>query len=681
MNNPLLPSQTGRLWHGGDYSPEQWGPETWREDERLMDLARWTSTTVGVFSWVSLEPEEGVYEFGWMDQIIEKLQKAGRSVVLATPTAAAPAWLSKRYPETLRTDANGVRRKHGNRVNYCLTSPIYREKAKGIAKALAERYGHHPSLALWHVSNEYGGECHCELCASAFRSWLRTKFGNLDALNQAYWTSFWGHTYTEWDQIEIPGQPRGETAIHGLTLDWKRFVTDQTISLFEAEAEILRAITPSVLITTNFMGFYGGLNYFKFAKHLDIVSWDSYPRFSGPLNDVNTWQVLAMAHDLNRGLKGGQPFLLMECTPSASNWYPVMSLKHPGMHMLEAMQAIAHGSDSVQYFQWRQSRGGQEKFHGAVVAHDGTEHARVFKEVAAVGARLEGLHGVAGANTKAEVAILYSWENAWAIEAACGPMTGDRGYLTACKSHHAPFWEAGIPVDIISDADEIDRYALVIAPMLYMVKPGVADRFEKFVESGGTLVGTYWSGIADENDLCFQGGFPGPLKNLFGIWAEEIDALDKDVYQSVYGVSGNELELTGPYQATVLCERIHTRGAEVLATYVSGFYEGMPALTRNDWAQGSAYYVASRNDEAFHADFFGQLIVKLGLKRTFETELPTGVMATRRDGETGTIFLMNFTDHEQTVVVPDEKILKDENGAIVKESVTLGAYEVKIYRE
>lgn len=646
---PVRPGVRG-LWHGGDYNPEQWPPEVWAEDARLMDEAHWNVATVGVFSWVSLEPEEGRYDFGWLERILECLHAHGRQVILATPSAAAPAWMSQRYPEIRRVGADGVRFRHGNRVNYCLTSPVYRSKCAAMASEMANRFGDHPALALWHVSNEYGGACHCSLCEEAFREWLRAKYGGcVDRLNGAYWTAFWGHTYTDWSQIEIPGGPYGESAVHGLTLDWRRFVSDQTIDLFEAEASVLRDKTPQIPITANFMGFYGGLDYWKFAKHLDIASWDSYPAFDGPLANQSTWVSVAMKHDLARSLKD-RPFLLMECTPSASNWYPEMELKRPGMHQLEGMQAVAHGADSVQYFQWRQSRGGQEKFHGAVVPHEGTLRSRVSQDVARLGQTLQKLGEVAGSPTAAEVAIVYDWENAWAIEIACGPRQEPRGYGEEFRAFYAPYLNAGIPVDVMPADGDYGRYKLVIAPMLYMLKPGVAEAIEAFVQAGGTFVATYWTGIADESDLCFLGGFPGgaesPLRRTLGIWSEEIDVVYPSQSRGIRVPAGSMLGFEGDFRASTFCDMIHAESAEILAEYTDDFYAGHPALTVNRHGGGEAFYVASRNDAAFHTAFSQSLIDRLNLVGAPWKGLPPGVTARRRGDY---VFLLNLTPDAKAV--------------------------------
>jgi beta-galactosidase len=665
-----------KLWYGGDYNPEQWPRDVWDADARLMDEARWNVATVGVFSWVSLEPEEGRYTFDWLGEILDRLDAGGRQAILATPSASPPAWMSQAYPEIRRVGPDGVRQRHGNRVNYCLTSLIYRQKCRQIAFELAQRFGRHPALALWHVSNEYGGACHCDLCAEAFRQWLRTKFeDDLDRLNHAYWTSFWGHTFTDWSQIEIPGPPHGETAIQGLSLDWRRFLSDQTIYFYRNEAAPLREATPEVAITTNFMGFYGGLDYWKFAQDIDIASWDSYPAFDGPLSKTSTWVSVAMKHDLTRSMKRGKPFLLMECTPSASNWYPEMELKRPGVNRLEGIQAVAHGSDSVQYFQWRQSRGGQEKFHGAAVGHDGTNQSRVFREVADLGRTLEQLAGVAGTTVQAEVAIVYDWESTWAIEGACGPRQGPRGYLEACRSFYEPLLIAGVPVDFVPSDGDLKPYRLVVAPMLHLIKPGVGEALETFVRGGGSLVATYWTGIVDENDLCFLGGFPGgegsALRRTLGIWSEELDVLYPGETRLIESDERHGLPAT--YLAHTFCDLIHAETAEVLARYADGFYAGRPTVTVNRLGNGRAFYIASRNDPGFHEAFVGALVDDLSLRPALPIT-PDGVIARRRGDY---LFLLNLTD-ESALTLLDEGLWIDAESGSPKVEVTLAPFSAQV---
>ncbi|MFO7153802.1 MAG: beta-galactosidase [Caldicoprobacter oshimai] len=681
MKYPPINPKFPHFLHGGDYNPDQWKhtPEVWDEDMRLMKLAHCNVMSVGIFSWASLEPEEGKFEFGWLDTIMDKLAENGIYAILATPSGARPAWLAAKYPEVLRVLPNRVRILFGGRHNHCYTSPVYREKTRLINQKLAERYKDHPALLAWHVSNEYGGECHCELCQQAFREWLKKKYDNdLDKLNRAWWTGFWSHTYTDWDQIQSPA-PHGEGSIHGLNLDWKRFVTHQTIEFMKNEIAPLREITPNVPVTTNFMGTYTGLNYWKFAPELDVISWDNYPRWHGEEPDWELAYKVAFVHDINRSLKGGKPFMLMESTPSMTNWQPVAKLKRPGMHLLSSIQAVAHGSDTVQYFQWRKSRGCVEKFHGAVVDHCGHENTRVFRDVAEVGKVLEKLDPIIGTTVRPEVAIIYDWENRWAIDDAQGPRREKKDYLLTCQSHYRPFWENGVPVDVIDMDCDFSGYKLLVAPMLYMVRPGVAERIEKFVEEGGTFVTTYWSGIVDENDLCFLGGFPGPLRKVTGIWSEEIDALyDHDVNHVVLK-DDNPLGLKGEYEARELCDLIHAETAEVLATYKSDFYAGRPALTVNSFGKGKAYYIAFRNNGDFLTDFYGALIKELNLKRAVDTELPQGVTAQMRtDGERVFVFILNFVPEERQVDLKDMRFKDMITGEDITGRISLPPYGVKI---
>ena len=599
--NPKIP----HFLHGADYNPEQWKatPEIWDEDMRLMKLANCNVASVGIFSWAHLEPEEGKFDFEWLDTIMDKLAENGIYAVLATPSGARPAWLSTKYPEVRRVNANGVRILVGERHNHCYTSPVYREKVRIINRKLAERYKGHPALIAWHVSNEYGGECHCELCPKAFREWLKKKYnGDLDKLNHEWWTAFWSHTYTDWDQIHSP-VPHGERSIHGLTLDWRRFVTHQTIEFFKNEIAPLKEITPDVPVTTNFMGTYPGLNYWKFAREVDVVAWDNYPNWHGEEPDWKLACRVGFTHDINRSLKGGKPFMMMESTPSMTNWMWVAKLKRPGMHLLSSIQAVAHGSDTVQYFQWRKNRGSAEKFHGAVVDHCGHENTRVFRDVAEVGRVLKELDPVIGTTVYPQTAIIYDWENRWAIDDSHCLLRDRKDYLPTCQAHYMPFWKKGVPVDIIDMDCDFSRYKLLIAPMLYMVRPGVAERIEKFVEEGGVFVTTYWSGIVNENDLCFLGGFPGPLRKVTGIWSEEIDALyPKDENYVIFN-ENNPLGLNKEYRVKELCDLIHAETAEVLAVYKDDFYAGRPALTVNSYGKGKAYYIAFRNNDDFLVDF------------------------------------------------------------------------------
>jgi len=604
------------LWHGGDYNPEQWSREVWQEDFRMMRKAGITTVSVGIFSWVSLQPAEDRFTFDWLDEIMDGLHKNGIKAILATPSAAQPAWVSQAYPEVLRSDERGVRNPHGRRVNYCPNSPDYRRLSGNIARALAERYKDHPALILWHISNEYGGRCLCETCAARFREWLQRKYGTLDELNYRWWTAFWSHTYTDWSQI-MPPLREGETLTHGLNIGYFRFMSDSQLECFCNERDIIRAITPDIPITTNMMGAYKPLDYRRWAAEIDVISWDCYPRPNQTPGEI------ALMHDLNRGLKDGQPFLLMEQTPSSQNWQDVNALKRPGILRLWSYLAIAHGADSILYFQWRRGRGGCEKLHGAIVEHAGREDTRVFREVSQIGAELQQLgDAVVGASMDAKVAILFDWDNWHAVDDAVGPIRQKR-YLETVSRQYLAFYRRNIPVDVVFPDSDFSKYEILVAPMLYMVKSGVAEKVEEFVSKGGSFVTTFLTGLVDETDLAFENGYPGPLSRVLGIWVEEIDALYEGQTNTIVMRDGS-----GTYTCSRLADLLHTETAETLAIYGSDFYAGLPVVTQNKFGAGNAYYLASDPEDRFLDDFYGKLIQEHNLSPAFDA--PAGVEVTTR---------------------------------------------------
>ena len=625
--------------HGADYNPDQWlaYPEVLEQDPEMMAQAHCNCMSVGIFAWAMLEPREGEYHFEQLDSIIKNLATKGVKTILATPSAARPRWMAEKYPEVRRVNKNGIREQYNTRHNYCYTSPVYREKTAAIDRLLAERYGHDPNVILWHISNELGGECHCELCQAAFREWLKKKYDNdLDKLNHAWWSAFWSHNVTDWEQIHSPrydGEP--DIIMTGLYLDWRNFVTHQTTDFMKLEIETLKSVCPQIPVTTNLMWLPQDVDYHYLKDHIDVVSWDAYPSWHEE-DQIRCAVDTAFNHNYFRSLKH-KPFLLMESTPSNTNWQAVSKLKRPGMHHLASLQAVAHGSDSVQYFQWRKGRGGSEKFHGAVIDHNGKASGRVFEDVKQVGISLEKLDEICGTRTNAKVAIVYDNKNSWALSNASGFINADKKYMKTCQKHYKSFWKRGVDVDVISTGEELDSYDLVVMPMLYSLTQADIHRIERYVARGGTVVATYATGYVNETDLCYLGGFPGnELKAVFGLTADEIDSL--------YPTDKNSVRWNGKsYDVVDYCELITPTTAQVLGTYESDFYKGMPALLKNSYKAGTAYYIGCRDAGEMSDALYEQLLDALNIR---VYDLPEGVTVSSREEY---LFVQNFNEHSVTV--------------------------------
>lgn len=628
-----------KILFGGDYNPEQWPEEIWEEDMRLFKLSHIDTVTLNVFSWAALQPDEDTYDFDRLDKIMDMVRKNGLKVCMATSTAAHPAWMARKHPDILRTEHSGMKRKFGSRHNSCPNSPTYRKYSVALAEKLAERYKDYDNIVAWHISNEYGGECYCENCEKAFRRWLKEKYKTIDELNRVWDTAFWGHTMYDFEDVVVPNMLSEEfnwdgirTNFQGISLDYRRFNSDSMLECFRLEYDAVKKYTPDIPVTTNLMGSYKPLDYQKWGRYMDFISWDNYPGY-----DSYPAQV-AMQHDLMRGLKQGKPFALMEQTPSVSNWHSFCKLKRPGIMRLWSYQAVAHGADTVMFFQMRRSIGACEKYHGAVIDHVGTEHTRVFREITALGEELDKIgNELLGSRTNSKVAIVFDWDNWWAAEYSAGP-SRLINYCGEVTRYYRALSEQNISVDFVSVEDDLSSYKFVIAPMLYMCKDGFDKKIRKFVKEGGCFLTTCFSGYVENHDLVVTGGYPGRLKDILGIWVEESDALPEGEVNS-FTYKGKT------YPAAILCDLLHLQGAEGLSYYESDFYQGMPVLTCNQLEKGKAYYVASSSDEEFYRDFLGEICKELEISPVIKA--PEGVEATVRENKNGSfLFLLN---HNETV--------------------------------
>lgn len=653
-----------RIYFGGDYNPEQWDQATIDADMRLFKQANINLLTLPVFAWAKLEPREGVYDFGWLDALLEQMHANGIGACLATPTTAQPAWLSKQYPEVLPADIKGRKRTHGMRVFFCYNSPKYRERAKAIAMAMARRYRDHPALRVWHVANEYGTYCYCDNCQRLFRLWLKARYNTLDELNSRWHTAFWGRTLYDWDEIMLPTELNDDYRFcPAVQLDYQRFVTESTIACFRNEYDAIRLYDKDTPIQTNISGFIKKLDQFKMAAAMDTVGWDNYP---APGCDRS---LTAFKHDIMRGLKDGQSYMLVEQSPNQQNWQPYNKLKRPGEVKLLSYQALARGADTCLFFQMRQSIAGQEKFHGAIISRSGANDTRVFREIEQLGAELLCLGDIVGASTRAGVGLLFDWDNWWAIENSSGP-NRDIDYLEFARLFYEPFYRRNIPVDILGFHRRFEGYKVIVAPMVYMLKPGLYEKLKEFVYKGGVLIGTVLTGVADENDRCVFGEYPGPLSEIFGLSVEETDALRPNEF--------NEMRMTDSraYPCGLLCDLVRLRGAQTLAVYRRDFYAGRPCFTVNHYGEGSAYYIASRPDARFLLDF----VDTLGLESALDAD--DGVEVARRENANGVFcFLLNHNDRPARARLAGERMRDMLTGERFAFDITLAPLEVRVLRK
>ena len=662
---PARAIASGRIAFGGDYNPEQWPRETWAEDVRLMGEAGVNLVSVGIFSWALLEPAAGRFDFDWLDQALDTLHAGGVRVDLATATASPPPWLTREHPEMLPVRADGVRLWPGGRQAWCPSSPVFREHSLRLVRSLAQRYGDHPALVLWHVSNELGGHnalCYCDTSAVAFRQWLRARYSTLDGLNDAWGTAFWSQHYGDWDEI-LP--PRIAPTFPNPTqqLDFHRFSSDALRDQLRAERDLLRELTPDVPITTNFMAmkFVRNMDYWSWAADVDLVSNDHYLEADDPDNHVE----LAFSADLARGLAAGRPWWLMEHSTSAVNWQQRNVAKLPGQMRRNSLSHVARGSDAVLFFQWRQSRAGAEKFHSALLPHAGTG-TKVWREVCALGADLQRIGEVAGTVVRNDVAMVFDWQSWWAAELDSHP-TSDLSYLDRPHAHYRALWDQGVGVDFVAPDGDLSGYSVLIVPTLYLTSAETAEHIRQFVDGGGTLLVTYWSGIVDQHDHVWLGGYPGAFREVLGVRAEEFFPLRE----------GERVSLDDGTSADQWTELLHLDGAKAVSSYVDGALAGVPAVTRHDYGRGTAWYVATRLDPDAVARLSERIVAEAGIEPVADT-VP-GVEVVRRRGDaTSYLFVINHTDESATIPTQGVDLL---TGRAVTGKLDLAPGDVAVVRE
>ncbi|TQL48444.1 beta-galactosidase [Homoserinimonas aerilata] len=650
---------------GCDYNPEQWSPEVWREDVELMRQAGVDLVAVNIFGWSQLQRGPGEFDFADLDTVIELLHGAGIRINLGTGTASAPPWLSHAHPEILPVVADGTTRYPGGRQAWCPSSPVFREHALALVDAVAERYGSHPAIALWHVSNELG--CHNALCydeasAAAFRSWLQRRYITIDALNAAWGTSFWSQRYGDWAEI-LPPLLTLSSRNPMQTIDFHRFSSDELLDYYRGEVTAIRRHS-SVPVTTNFMvtAHIRNLDYWSWAPEMDVIANDHYldHRLGEPVTE------LSFAADLTRGLSGGAPWLLMESATSAVNWQPYNIAKEPGEFTRNSLSHVARGADGICFFQWRASVQGSEKFHSAMLPHAGTDSA-VWREVVELGSILNRLGEVAGSRVVADVALVFSWESWWAFDGESRPSQGV-DYLQQVHASYGALRDLGLTVDIVAPGASLEGYRLVVVPALYMVSDAQATVVNEHIAQGGHALVTFFSGIADEDDRVRLGGYPGAFRDALGVRVEEFVPLPPEVRVTLD--SGESARLWG--------ERLSTTTASVVSRFSEGALAGIPAFTRNEHGAGVAWYLATVLEADALRELFGRVASEAGVV-PFSDAAGHDVEVVRRVAEGRSYaFVINHSHSAIEVQVSGRELI---TGADAVGSVTVPAGAVRVVRQ
>lgn len=652
---PLL---VGAAWY-----PEQWTEARWDADLSLMEAAHIHLARIGEFAWSAMEPAEGKYDFGWLDRAIALAAKHHICIVLGTPTAAPPAWLTTKYPDTLRMDENGVRDEHGNRQQFSFASERYRRFAHEIAEKMAERYGNNPNVVGWQLDNEYAAPSFDPEAKAQFHAWLKAKYGTIANLNDHWTTSYWSQTYDNFDEIPV----RENEENPGLLLDWKHFVSDTWKSY---SANQISAIRPHAdkrqFITTNTMGWFDGFDAYIVHSNLDMAAWDDYIG-----NEHYDWLDNGARHDLTRGFKN-KNFWVMETQPAFVNWNAVNSTLARGQVRDMAWQAIGHGSDAVEYWQWRSALNGQEQYHGVLVGADGTP-VPVYDEVKQIGEEFDKAGAaLAGTTPQSWVALINDYDSRWAINFQRHNRHFDP--VAEMDAFYRPLYTQAQSVDVISVHAPLDSYKLVVAPGLNVLSKESADHLLDWVKEGGNLVLGPRSGMKDEYNSLHTERQPGPLVDALGGRVEQFYALEDKV-----SVSGE----LGEGTASLWAEQLSTKSPEtqVLLRYgaSNGWLDHQPAVITRKVGKGSITYVGAWLDDELLSKLTASLLQKSGVQ-AIVPHAPDGVeVCLRKGNDHSVLILINHNTHDAQVNLPRE--MRDLLGNTSRGSVDLPAYGVAVLEE
>jgi beta-galactosidase len=658
------------MYIGVDYYPEHWPKERWPVDARLMRQAGFNVVRLAEFAWVNLEPDEGRFDFAWLDEALAILYRQGVSAILCTPTAVMPAWLARKHPEAMATQKDGTRLVWGVRKENCFTVPSYRRLSERITRAMAEHFARTPNVIGWQTDNEFGGHdnvCYCDTCRKEFQDWLRRRYGTIAELNRAWGTHFWGHRLRLWSEVQMPRNERHNNP--GACLDWKRFYSWLNVRFQHDQVRILRQVCPKHFVTHNFMGLFKELDYYRLAEDLDFVSWDNYPLTH---NAPEVRYDASLAADIMRGLKR-QNFWIMEQTAGLTGWGSFGRNPRPGEIRSIAYQQLAHGADGQIWFRWRTCTAGREQYWHGLLGHDGRPLRR-YREAARTAKEYRTLEKLlAGTTVKADVAIVYDYESIWATQIQPGFPRNDA--QNAVRRYYRALFQAGVNVDIVPPDGDLAAYKLVLTPDLYLLPDRIAERLNAYVKRGGILLADCRTGVKDETSLCHDRTLPGKLSPMLGIEIEEYESLGDGLKYAISGTEG----FPGQFTAIQYVDWLTPTKAAPLAGYTQRHMASFAALTRHRFGKGVGWYLGAVVEEPA---FYDQLIARLLIEARVQPRVvpPAGVeVSVRQGGGRELLFLLNHTEETRTIPVPRGK-RELLTGKRTPEAIDLGPFDVAVVR-